>query len=59
MTPPPQKEPWPQTKAPSVRRELGHTRRAIDIHEGEEFDERAFKTLVREAVEINLTSLRK
>jgi hypothetical protein len=28
----------------------GKTRRAIDIHEGEEVDESAFKTLVRQAV---------
>ena len=28
----------------------GNTRRAIDIHEGEEVDESAFKELVREAV---------
>ena len=31
----------------------GNTRRAIDIHEGEELDESAFKTLVREAVALN------
>jgi hypothetical protein len=28
-------------------------RRAIDIHEGEEVDEAAFTTLVREAVALN------
>jgi hypothetical protein len=31
----------------------GNTRRAIDIHEGEEIDESAFKELVREAVALN------
>jgi hypothetical protein len=31
----------------------GNTRRAIDIHEGEELDEDAFKTLVRAAVALN------
>jgi hypothetical protein len=31
----------------------GNTRRAIDIHEGEEIDEAAFKALVREAVDLN------
>jgi hypothetical protein len=31
----------------------GNTRRAIDIHEGEEIDEEALKALVREAVELN------
>jgi hypothetical protein len=31
----------------------GNTRRAIDIHEGEEVDEPAFKALVRQAVAIN------
>jgi hypothetical protein len=31
----------------------GNTRRAIDIHEGEEIDEAAFKALVREAIAIN------
>ena len=31
----------------------GNTRRAIDIHEGEEVDESAFKALVREAVAFN------
>ena len=31
----------------------GNARRAIDIHEGEKFDERAFKALIREAVELN------
>src|SRR5439155_23698134 len=31
----------------------GNVRRAIDIHEGEEVDESAFKTLVRQAVAFN------
>jgi len=31
----------------------GNVRRAIDIHEGEEVDEAAFKALVRQAVAIN------
>ena len=31
----------------------GNTRRAIDIHEGEEVDEAAFKALVRRAVALN------
>jgi hypothetical protein len=31
----------------------GHVRRAIDIHEGEEVDESAFKALVRQAVAHN------
>jgi hypothetical protein len=31
----------------------GNTRRAIDIREGEEVDESAFKALVREAVALN------
>ena len=31
----------------------GNVRRAIDIHEGEEIDESAFKALVREAVALN------
>src|SRR5215211_3816637 len=31
----------------------GNVRRAIDIHEGDEVDERAFKALVREAVALN------
>src|SRR6195256_3786055 len=36
----------------------GNTRRAIDIHEGEKVDARAFKTLIRAAVALN-TSGRK
>jgi hypothetical protein len=31
----------------------GNTRRAIDIHEGEEVDEQAFKALIRAAVALN------
>ena len=31
----------------------GNTRRAIDIHEGDEVDESAFKALVRQAVALN------
>jgi len=31
----------------------GNTRRAIDIHEGEDIDESAFKALVRQAVAVN------
>jgi hypothetical protein len=31
----------------------GNTRRAIDIHEGEEVDAAAFKALIRAAVELN------
>jgi hypothetical protein len=34
----------------------GNTRRAIDIHEGEEVDESAFKALVRQAVALNGSS---
>jgi hypothetical protein len=33
----------------------GNTRRAIDIREGETLDEAAFKTLIREAVALNLS----
>ena len=33
----------------------GNVRRAIDIHEGEEVDESAFKALVRQAVALNST----
>src|ERR1700756_631595 len=32
----------------------GNVRRAIDIHEGDEIDEDAFKTLIRAAVTLNL-----
>jgi hypothetical protein len=31
----------------------GNTRRAIDIHEGDELDEQAFKTLIRAAAALN------
>ena len=31
----------------------GNTRRAIDVHEGESIDEKAFKTLIRAAVKLN------
>ncbi|AMP13262.1 hypothetical protein CPter291_0984 [Collimonas pratensis] len=31
----------------------GNVRRAIDIHEGEEIDESAFKALVRQAIALN------
>jgi hypothetical protein len=31
----------------------GNTRRAIDIHEGDKIDEKAFKALVRAAVDLN------
>jgi|SRR4051812_2187622 len=31
----------------------GNTRRAIDVHEGEKIDERAFKALVRAAAKLN------
>jgi len=34
----------------------GNTRRAIDFHEGEKFDERALKALVRAAVTLNTSS---
>jgi hypothetical protein len=34
----------------------GNVRRAIDLHDGEEVDEAAFKTLVRQAVALNGSS---
>ena len=34
----------------------GNVRRAIDLHEGEEVDEDAFKTLIRAAVALNRSS---
>jgi hypothetical protein len=34
----------------------GNTRRAIDIHEGEEMDEEALKALIRDAVALNASS---
>ena len=37
----------------------GKTRRAIDIREGEEVDEGAFKSLIREAVAFNAAKRRK
>ena len=36
----------------------GNTRRAIDIHEGDEMDEDAFKTLIRAAAALNSSSAR-
>jgi hypothetical protein len=33
----------------------GNTRRAIDIHENETLDEKAFKALIRAAVEVNMS----
>lgn len=36
----------------------GNTRRAIDLHEGDEIDEAAFKALIREAVALNERSAR-
>ena len=36
----------------------GTIRRAIDIHEGEKFDEEAFKTLIRAAVKLNMSKSR-
>ncbi|HMH64603.1 MAG TPA: DUF1801 domain-containing protein [Rhizomicrobium sp.] len=37
----------------------GNTRRAIDIPEGEELDEKAFKTLIRAAIALNGAKARK
>jgi hypothetical protein len=37
----------------------GKTRRAIDVREGEEVDEGAFKSLIREAVAFNAAKRRK
>ena len=37
----------------------GNTRRAIDVHEGETIDEEAFKALVRAAVALNTSKVRK
>ena len=34
----------------------GNTRRAIDLHEGDEIDEKAFEALVRAAVALNASS---
>ena len=36
----------------------GNTRRAIDIHEGEDIDAKAFKTLIRAAAALNRSSSR-
>ena len=36
----------------------GNVRRAIDIHEGDEIDEDAFKTLIRAAAALNRSSAR-
>jgi hypothetical protein len=36
----------------------GNTRRAIDLHEGDEIDADAFRTLIREAVALNRSSAR-
>ena len=37
----------------------GNARRAIDVHEGEKIDESAFKALIRDAVALNQTSVRR
>jgi hypothetical protein len=37
----------------------GNTRRAIDFHEGETFDEEALKTLVRDAATLNASKSRR
>lgn len=37
----------------------GNTRRAIDIHEGEEVDAGAFKALIRAAVALNTSKVRR
>ena len=34
----------------------GNMRRAIDIGEGDKIDEKAFKALIREAVELNIST---
>jgi hypothetical protein len=34
----------------------GNTRRAIDFHEGDEIDEKAFKTLIRAAIALNASA---
>lgn len=36
----------------------GNTRRAIDFHEGDEIDVKAFKALIRAAVELNASAKR-
>ena len=35
----------------------GNARRAIDVHEGEEIDEKAFKALIQGAVALNKASV--
>ena len=37
----------------------GNVRRGIDVHEGEEIDEEAFKALIRAAVALNQASVRR
>lgn len=37
----------------------GNVRRAIDFHDGDEIDERAFKTLIRAAVDLNAAKKKK
>ena len=37
----------------------GNARRAIDVHEGEEIDEGAFKALIRAAAALNRASIRR
>jgi hypothetical protein len=37
----------------------GNTRRAIDVHEGDEIDEEAFKALIRAAVALNSGTVRR
>jgi hypothetical protein len=37
----------------------GNTRRAIDFHEGEQVDEKAFKTLVHAAISLNTSKARR
>jgi hypothetical protein len=37
----------------------GNTRRAIDVHEGEKIDEKAFKALIRAAVMLNLSTAKR
>ena len=37
----------------------GNTRRAIDFHEGEQIDEQALKTLVRAAVTLNKSRVKR
>jgi hypothetical protein len=37
----------------------GNQRRAIDLHEGDEIDEKAFKALIREAVKLNTAKAKK